>query len=93
MRSRARRSRPRATLLTLKMEPDVVAEAERLAQAAGVTRDVYVSHAVRHYNRFHALTKTNHVRVIGGRRVASLFPVPQPPPSISRQVTRKSRRR
>lgn len=64
----------RVASLMVKTDPDLVAEVERLAAAARVSRDTYVTYALRHYLRFHALTERNRVRWVRNRRVTQLFP-------------------
>ncbi|GIW42191.1 MAG: hypothetical protein KatS3mg076_2768 [Candidatus Binatia bacterium] len=66
----------RWTSLTVKIDPEVVAEAERLCRLGRMSRDAYVNLALRHYNRFHALTRDGRVRTAKGSRVVPLFPEP-----------------
>jgi hypothetical protein len=56
----------------LKIEMDVLAEAGRLANAARIPLDTYLTHALRHYNRFHAVTKNHLVRWSNDRRVVAI---------------------
>ena len=93
MVSRARMTHQRLTSIVVKIDADVIMEADRVARAARVSRDEYVAHALRHYNRFHARTKTNHVRWLRDSHVALLFPTRSIAESRPAQMRSKSRKR
>ncbi len=75
MATRARNAQQRVGSFVVKIETEVMSDAERLARAARIARDEYITHALRHYNRFHAMTKRARVRHLNIEPSVVLFPV------------------
>jgi len=93
MPGKARRKSQRANSMLVRTDADVVAEVERLAAAARVPRDTLVTHALRHFIRFHALTSHNRVRWVRDPRVTNLFPADPPVTPINPDKPQTDRRR
>ena len=74
MATRARNAQQRVSSFVVKIEAEVMGDVERLARAARIPRDEYVTHALRHYNRFHAMTKHARVRHLNIEPSVVLFP-------------------
>ncbi len=92
MPTRAHRGGQRTASLNVKIDTEVLAESGRLSAAARISLDTYITHAVRHYNRFHALTKNKQVRWARGARLATIV-TSAPETAPTQPPASKSRRR